>query len=447
MKLILGLLFPIVLIIVLLAPSVYAAPPTLRWSDAVGTLDIALSKDGNYVAVVSPGLTSEIRFYSRNSGTPIWVSTAPSGTDVRSVSISADGDCVVVGSKLSIGGGNVALWKNARSLTGNPTPTWVSVNVGGQINPRCLDISDDGNFVVACGSGSAVFYWANARGRSTTSESPTWQKDFGALVENIDLSSDGNYVAAGTLVSSGHSNVMYWKNAATLAGNPDPDWTSTQPTDDILDIAISDDGNYVAAAGALGPSPVYYWANAKSLSGDPTTTWDGAAGIDFTSIDMSSDGDSVIAGALGPTPGVYFWGGAKGLSGAVNPTWNFTTANIVEDVAIDTAGDYMAAVNDVAVSKVYFFDKSGSLLWNPPFQLDNPATFISISGDGGTLAVGTVSFSTSYLLSTGFSTPTSRTVGGIVTPTNKFEILAPYIALAGLVIAVSTVIVVKKRRD
>jgi len=38
-------------------------------------------------------------------------------------------------------------------------------------------------------------------------------------------------------------------------------------------------------------------------------------------------------------------------------------------------------------------------------------------------------------------------VGGVVMSTNKLEILTPYIALAGLVIAVSAVVVVKRRRD
>jgi hypothetical protein len=39
-----------------------------------------------------------------------------------------------------------------------------------------------------------------------------------------------------------------------------------------------------------------------------------------------------------------------------------------------------------------------------------------------------------------------RTVGGVTVPTNKLEIVAPFAALAGLVIAVSAV-VVRKRRD
>jgi hypothetical protein len=41
----------------------------------------------------------------------------------------------------------------------------------------------------------------------------------------------------------------------------------------------------------------------------------------------------------------------------------------------------------------------------------------------------------------------AQAVGGISTPINKIEILAPYIALAGLIIAVSTVYVIKRRQD
>jgi hypothetical protein len=38
-------------------------------------------------------------------------------------------------------------------------------------------------------------------------------------------------------------------------------------------------------------------------------------------------------------------------------------------------------------------------------------------------------------------------VGGVVMPTNTLAILAPYLSLAGLVVAVSAVVAVKKRRD
>lgn len=68
--------------------TVSAQPPTLLWSDDVTTNDIALSKDGQYVAIASG---SQVRFYGRSSGTPIW--TYSPAEVVRSVAISADGDC------------------------------------------------------------------------------------------------------------------------------------------------------------------------------------------------------------------------------------------------------------------------------------------------------------------------------------------------------------------
>jgi len=44
-------------------------------------------------------------------------------------------------------------------------------------------------------------------------------------------------------------------------------------------------------------------------------------------------------------------------------------------------------------------------------------------------------------------TTTLEPVSGLVMPTNKLEILTPYLALAGLIAAVSTVYVIKKRKD
>jgi hypothetical protein len=43
--------------------------------------------------------------------------------------------------------------------------------------------------------------------------------------------------------------------------------------------------------------------------------------------------------------------------------------------------------------------------------------------------------------------PLANPVGGVLMPTSKLEILTPYLALAGLIAAVSAVVVVKKRRD
>jgi WD40 repeat protein len=450
-------------LVTLIMPMVSAAPPTVIWSDGVSTDDIALSKDGNYVAVAS---YQEVRFYGRSSGTPLWTKQLGTGAFVvLSIAISADGDCVAAGTDQLGVGGKVYFWKNAKTRTSaSADPTWNSAVLGGPIYRRCLDISDDGNYVVACGTGVNVFYWANAKARSTSSEPTTWQIEIPYFnVEAIDLSGDGDYVAAGTNVNLGHSNVMYWKNARILNGNPNPDWTSTEPNAAVVDVAVSDDGNYVAAATGLTLS-VHYWANAKSLSNNPASTWYYGSGVYFSSIDMSSDGNAVIAGSSGGvhvnvvpqkgsasrvalaglgSGGVYFWSGAKGLTGKPqNPTWSYTTEAGIFDVAIDDVGSYMAADgNTVAPGKVYFFNSGGTLLWSYPIDI---AVMVSISGDGATLAVGTATVGTGYLLSTGYSSG-PRPVGGVVAPANKLEILTPYIALAGLIATLSAVVVVKRR--
>jgi hypothetical protein len=39
------------------------------------------------------------------------------------------------------------------------------------------------------------------------------------------------------------------------------------------------------------------------------------------------------------------------------------------------------------------------------------------------------------------------TVGGVASPVNKFEILTPFLALAGLIAVVSAIYVIKRRKD
>ena len=154
------------------------------------------------------------------------------------------------------------------------------------------------------------------------------------------------------------------------------------------------------------------------------------------------------AGAAGPAAGeVYFWGGARSLTGNPSPSWVKSTDASVGDVAINDAGTYMAAVDFPGPPTVYFFDRQGNLLWQDTTISGDK---LSISCDGGTLAVGTPTFGTAYLLDTGFSTPCCgvEPVGGVLTSRNTQFILAPYVAALGL--AAATVVAVAafmKRRE
>jgi hypothetical protein len=77
----------------------------------------------------------------------------------------------------------------------------------------------------------------------------------------------------------------------------------------------------------------------------------------------------------------------------------------------------------------------GTYSWSP-----NTATPVS----GAVLANGAVSMDPrpGYLNTV---TIVRCSVGGVVTPVNKLEILTPYLTLAGLIVAVSTVVAVKRR--
>lgn len=383
-------------LIALMVSAAYAqsGPPTLLWSDSVGTSDIALSKDGNYVAVVSD---SQVRFYSRSSSTPLWAATVSAAA--YSVAISADGDSVAAGV-----GNNVYFWGSARTRTGNPSPTWTS-HTYGQVLRGCLDVSDDGDYVLAgsqgYGSEPNVLYWAGARSLSGSDVAITWGYHNGGgypPISAVDLSSNGDYAVVGTQSNA----VAYWKNAKSLTGESVYSWQSSEPTGSVNSVAVSDDGNYVAAPSYN--SAVLYWAGAKTLGGDPSSTWKSAAGY-FDDLDMSSDGNSVIAGSTSGTRGVYFWAGATGLTGKPqSPSWTYVTTGDVVRVVIDRAGDYMAAFNDLSgPPRVYFFDKIGDQYWI--YDPDSTGEGLSISGNGGTLAVGTLPRATAYLLDTGFKTP------------------------------------------
>lgn len=461
-------------LVTMMVSAVYAQPPpTLLWKDdTVSVTDIAVSKNGQYVVAATTGPDgSEVRFYDRAASTdpktPVWATVADLGLEVYAVAISADGESVVAAfhltpqeqaSSLQQQQGppenGVAYWKNAVTLAGNPDPTWMSGDLDGPVcGPRCLDISDDGNYVAVATIGipDTIYYYAGSTNRGTYDEMATAWGGEGSAFTSLDMSSDGNYLVAGL----GVDGIWYLKNVRTLAGHiENPDWLSL--TDGLVsDVAISDDGNYVAAATQGSPATVYYWAGARGLSGTeppgPAPSWQGEPGVPFTSIDISCDGGSVIAGA---SDGVYFWGGARGLTGTAPPSWTYPTVSTVSDVAINDAGTYMAAANDVAAHYAYFFDSSGALKWSEAYPLDNLVSSISISCDGGTLAVGTEgtvpveSGGTAYLFDTGFSTPCCgpEPVGGVLMPANTFTVFAPWLAVIGAVGCIGTLFVIAKKR-
>lgn len=416
--------------VAMMVSAAYAQPPSSLFKDTVPVGDIAVSRYGQYAASVG---VNEFRFYDRTH--QMWFWQAPGLETLYSVAISADGDSVVAGGAL-----HVFFWKNAISRSLDTSQTWTSAILG-VIDKRCLDISDDGNYVVAGGTGPTVFYWAGAKGKSGSDIATTWSYELSGSVEAVDISSDGDYVVAGT----DGSGVAYWKNARTRLGSGQtPDWLSTE-AQDVTDVAVSRDGNFVAASGMLAGGAVYYWAGATGLTDNPPTSWsaDFPQTVEFLSVDMSCDGNSVVAGAESDL--VYFWSGARTLTGKPqSPSWTYPTVGDVEEVAINDAGSYMAAAT--AGGNVYFLDRAGVMKWSTPYSLDGPVTSMSICCDGGTLAVGDAT-SSAYLFDTGFSDPCcGAPVGGALTAVDRLAVLTPYLALLGVIAAVTVAVAISRKK-
>ena len=136
------------------------------------------------------------------------------------------------------------------------------------------------------------------------------------------------------------------------------------------------------------------------------------------------------------------------MSGNPAPSWTYPTSAAVEDVAINDAGTYMAAVDYQIPDTLYFFDRQGKLLWQ---DVDISGEILSISCDGGTLAVGHYPQDTAYLLDTEYSSPccgVEEAVGGVMMPVNAFAMLSPWLALVGVVGCVCVVaLVIRNRRS
>jgi hypothetical protein len=94
----------------------------MLWNNSMTVNDVAVSKDGNYLAAVN---STGVFYFASDNSTPKWWY---SGTTFLSVAISADGEYVVAGD----GNGIVYYFNDSQATTGERQyPTWMSVDLGG----------------------------------------------------------------------------------------------------------------------------------------------------------------------------------------------------------------------------------------------------------------------------------------------------------------------------
>jgi WD40 repeat protein len=167
-------------------------------------------------------------------------------TDIRTVDLSPDGKYLAVGGTNS-SSAFVAYYENANMEPYPTDPTWLSWRSIRSSEIRDVVVSDDGYSVAAAGFAYlTLYYWANAT-MLAADPNATWTTD--GWFWCTDMSADGDSVVAGSHGILG--SLHYWSNARTREGPQAEDWVAFE-FGDVLDTAISDDGNLIAASVQTG---------------------------------------------------------------------------------------------------------------------------------------------------------------------------------------------------
>jgi len=367
----------------------------MLWNNSMAVNDVAVSGDGNYLAAVND---TGVFYFAWDNSTPkwwcLWQST------FLSVDISADGEYVVAGDN----DGYIYYFNNSRATTGERVhPTWMSKQMWGAIERGTLDMSDDGEYVALGGTGITVWYYAGCRERTASNENETWSDSISPAwdVLAVHMSPDGKYLAVGGTNSSYRGFVILYTNASTAQDSNEPQWDSwSSISNHIIDLALSDDGYAVVAVDEVVPTTLYYWANATNLTGDPNATWINS-GM-FNCVDMGADGDEVIAGASPLLPcGLHFWADARERSGSDQvENWKRTEGETIWDVAMSDNGGIIAASAQTIDQNytAYFFKSDGNMI--DKFDLPQYSPLVSMSGNGLITAVAGPGFDSLYVFKT-----------------------------------------------
>ena len=263
-----------------------------------GTLD--MSDDGEYVVTGGTGI--DIWYFAgcrRRSGSDeehTWSNRIQDAQEVLAVDMSPDGAYVAAGGDYAYWTGTewyypgfVVFYKNANVA---PYPTewdWLSITHSINSEIRDLALSDDGYAVVAVDEATigTLYYWANATALSGDPNA-TWT-NYRAF-DCVDMSADGNEVIAGTAPIS-PCGLHFWSGAKGRSG-PDQDENWTRLTgENVLDVAMSDDGGVIAAATMIGIASDYkacFFKSDGSMIGEFNLT-------QYTPLVSMSDNGRIVA--------------------------------------------------------------------------------------------------------------------------------------------------------
>lgn len=138
-----------------------------------------ISSDGSAIAVGSESDAGAVFLFDKKSKSPVWKFPTPQGSSVRALNFTPDGKYIGAATF----GGDAYIFDKEK---GAPIASWkVNASLGG------IDIADDGSFIAAGGTDKKLYIFD----RETKSKT---EISFDEYIEEVDISGDGKYVAAGT---------------------------------------------------------------------------------------------------------------------------------------------------------------------------------------------------------------------------------------------------------
>lgn len=138
-----------------------------------------ISADGTLAAVGSESDGGAVFLFNSEAKSPAWKFPIPQGSSVRALNFTPDGQFIGAAAF----GGNAYIFDKDKNV---PVVEWkVNASLGG------VDIADDGSFLAAGGTDKKLYIF-NKDTKSKT-EIP-----FNEYLEEIDISGNGKYIAAGT---------------------------------------------------------------------------------------------------------------------------------------------------------------------------------------------------------------------------------------------------------
>jgi WD40 repeat protein len=326
------------------------------------------SKTANHTPGTDPFFTVGTFLYSAK-GALQWKDTFQSTEGVYWAALSRDGSCAASGGLVSFGKGFIFAYNAAN---GNKT---LAYNTNSRVNRVAL--SGDGTYLVG-GSHSIYLFKRNGANWSAPQIIPC---NTGDSVVSVDISDDGQWIAAGTY----DGYVMLIKNSNGLPSAP---VTWQQPGGSIYWVAMASGGSALVA-GARNATT--YCFNTADFSGTFAPAWN----VKLTGctrcgcVAISADGSLVSAVGNTAKTGKIFLYSNQGNS--AKQLWSGNTSHNPNSTSLDAAGKWVTVADgqpDGTPGAFYLYDATGNLQWTHktsnmswPMQISANATGIAAGSD------------------------------------------------------------------